>query len=558
MTDTEAKRSANFIRHIVAQDIQDNKNEGRINTRFPPEPNGYLHIGHAKSICLNFGIAAENQGHCNLRFDDTNPCKEDQEYIDAIKEDVRWLGFDWQGQEHYASNYFDKFYSLAKQLITQGNAYVCELNAEETRQYRGTLKEKGRNSPNRDLSVEQNLALFEAMRAGEMEEGSAILRAKIDMGSANMNMRDPAIYRIRKIVHHQTGDKWCIYPMYDFAHCVSDALEGITHSLCTLEFADHRPLYDWYLDHLNIGHPQQIEFSRLSLQYTITSKRKLKLLVDKGYVDNWNDPRMPTISGLRRRGFTPASIRDFCERIGVTKVANSIEMSSLESCLRDDLGQNAPRVMGVLHPLKVVLENFKEGEIEQLTAPNHPQVEEMGTRIVPFTREIYIDQNDFREQANRKFKRLVLDGEVRLRNSYVIRCNEFRHDEQGNIIELRCTYDPETLGKTPEGRKVKGVIHWVSASESLPAEIRLYGNLFNVPDPGAQESFESTINTDSLTILTDCRVEKSLENAQPEKGYQFEREGYFCLDSQNSNTSKKVFNLSVPLRDSWEKIENKT
>jgi len=553
MTETETKRSANFIRHIVAEDLSNNKNNGKVATRFPPEPNGYLHIGHAKSICLNFGIAEEYQGTCNLRFDDTNPSKEEQEYIDAIKEDVRWLGFDWGEEEYYASNYFDKFYDLAVALIKQGKAYVCELNAHQVREYRGTLTEAGKNSPYRDRSIEENLRLFSTMKNGEQEEGGAVLRAKIDMASPNMNMRDPTIYRIRKISHHQTGDKWCIYPMYDFAHCISDALEEITHSLCTLEFADHRPLYDWYLDQLDVGHPQQIEFSRLSLQHTIVSKRKLKLLVDKGYVDGWSDPRMPTLSGLRRRGFTPASVREFCERIGVTKVDNSIEMAMLESCIRDDLGDNAFRVMGVLKPIKLVIENFDNDKTETLNAPNHPQNEAMGTRPLPFTREIYIDQDDFREEANRKYKRLVLGGEVRLRYGYVIKCHEAKKDENGNIVELRCTYDPETLGKKPEGRKVRGVIHWVSATESIPAEVRLYGSLFSDATPEAAENFEDSISRNSLTILKDCRLETSLANADLAQGYQFEREGYFCLDSKHSSADKKVFNLTVALKDTWSK-----
>jgi len=553
MTETETKRSANFIRHIVAEDLSNNKNNGKVATRFPPEPNGYLHIGHAKSICLNFGIAEEYQGTCNLRFDDTNPSKEEQEYIDAIKEDVRWLGFDWGAKEYYASNYFDKFYDLAVALIKQGKAYVCELNADQIREYRGTLTEAGKNSPYRDRSIEENLRLFSTMKNGEQEEGGAVLRAKIDMASPNMNMRDPTIYRIRKISHHQTGDKWCIYPMYDFAHCISDALEGITHSLCTLEFADHRPLYDWYLDQLDVGHPQQIEFSRLSLQHTIVSKRKLKLLVDKGYVDGWSDPRMPTLSGLRRRGFTPASIREFCKRIGVTKVDNSIEMAMLESCIRDDLGDNAFRVMGVLKPIKLVIENFDNDKTETLNAPNHPQNEAMGTRPLPFTREIYIDQDDFREEANRKYKRLVLGGEVRLRYGYVIKCHEAKKDENGNIVELRCTYDPETLGKKPEGRKVRGVIHWVSATESIPAEVRLYGCLFSDTTPETAANFEDSISENSLTILKNCRLESSLVNAELAQGYQFEREGYFCLDSKHSSPEKKVFNLTVALKDTWSK-----
>ncbi len=555
MTETENKRPSNFIRHLVAADVANHKNHGKVATRFPPEPNGYLHIGHAKSICLNFGIAEEYYGTCNLRFDDTNPCKEDQEYIDAIKEDVRWLGFDWGTREYYASNYFTRFYELAVDLIKQHKAYVCELSADEIRDYRGTLTEPGRNSPYRMRSVDENLALFDAMKTGKFAEGAAVLRAKIDMSSPNINLRDPAIYRIRKVSHHQTGDQWCIYPMYDFAHCVSDALENITHSLCTLEFADHRPLYDWYLDQFSIGHPQQIEFSRLSLQYTVVSKRKLKLLVDKGYVDGWNDPRMPTLSGLRRRGFTPASIREFCERIGVTKADNSVEMDMLDACIRDDLGNNGLRVMGVLRPLKIVIENFDEANTQMLSVPNHPQNESFGKRPLAFTREIYIDQEDFREQADSKFKRLVLDGEVRLRYGYVIKCHQVIKNEYGTIIELRCSHDPNTLGKNPEGRKVRGVIHWVSAKENILAEVRLYRNLFNVVNPDAADDFESTINHDSLTLLENCRLEKSLETAVIGQGFQFEREGYFCLDSKYTTADKKVFNLIVPLKDSWEKSE---
>lgn len=553
MTEAENKRPSHFIRHIIDADLAEHKNGGRIATRFPPEPNGYLHIGHAKSICLNFGLAQEYNGTCNLRFDDTNPCKEDQEYIDAIKEDVRWLGFDWADREYYASNYFTRFYELAIELIKQHKAYVCELSADEIRDYRGTLTEAGRNSPYRDRSIEENLALFEAMKNGQFEEGAAVLRAKIDMASPNINLRDPAIYRIRKVAHHQTGDQWCIYPMYDYAHCVSDALENITHSLCTLEFADHRPLYDWYLDQFSIGHPQQIEFSRLSLQYTVVSKRKLKLLVDKGYVDGWNDPRMPTLSGLRRRGFTPASIREFCERIGITKADNSVEMDMLDACIREDLGNNALRVMGVLRPLKIVLENFETDKTEMLSAPNHPQNDSFGRRPLAFTREIYIDQEDFREQADSKFKRLLLGGEVRLRYGYVIKCHDVIKNAQGDIIELRCSYDPDTLGKNPEGRKVRGVIHWVSASESLAAEVRLYRSLFAVVNPDAADDFESTINRNSLSVLENCRVEKSLDQAAIGQGFQFEREGYFCLDSKYSTSSKKVFNLVVPLKESNEK-----
>lgn len=545
-----------FIRRIIDKDLANNKNNGRVATRFPPEPNGYLHIGHAKSICLNFGLAKEYKGTCNLRFDDTNPAKESQEYIDAIQEDVRWLGFEWSGKVLYASNYFPRMYELAVELIKAGKAYVCSLDSEQTREYRGTLTEPGKNSPHRDQSIEENLGLFERMKAGEFDEGSYSLRAKIDMASPNMNMRDPVLFRIRKISHHQTGNEWCIYPMYDFAHCLSDALEGITHSLCTLEFEDHRPLYDWILDNLDIGHPQQIEFSRLALEYTVTSKRKLNQLVDEKLVDGWDDPRMPTISGLRRRGYTPESIREFCERIGVSKSDYTVDMGLLENCVREDLGDKAPRVMGVLNPLKIIVENYPEEKIEELQAPNHPQDESMGTRSLPFSREIFIDKDDFRESANRKFKRLVDGGEVRLRNAYVIKCEKVIKNKAGEIIELRCTYDETTLGKNPEGRKVKGVIHWVSAAQHTKAEVRIYDRLFKLPNPAAEEDFSSTLNPDSLKIIREAVLEKSLKDANIGQAFQFEREGYFCLDSVSSRSHNLVFNRIVALRDSWAKIEN--
>ena len=545
-----------FIRRIIDKDLANNKNNGRVATRFPPEPNGYLHIGHAKSICLNFGLAQEYKGTCNLRFDDTNPAKESQEYIDAIQEDVRWLGFEWSGKVLYASNYFPRMYELAVELIKAGKAYVCSLDSEQTREYRGTLTEPGKNSPHRDQSIEENLGLFERMKAGEFDEGSYSLRAKIDMASPNMNMRDPVLFRIRKISHHQTGNEWCIYPMYDFAHCLSDALEGITHSLCTLEFEDHRPLYDWILDNLDIGHPQQIEFSRLALEYTVTSKRKLNQLVDEKLVDGWDDPRMPTISGLRRRGYTPESIREFCERIGVSKSDYTVDMGLLENCVREDLGDKAPRVMGVLNPLKIIVENYPEEKIEELQAPNHPQDESMGTRSLPFSREIFIDKDDFRESANRKFKRLVDGGEVRLRNAYVIKCEKVIKNKAGEIIELRCTYDETTLGKNPEGRKVKGVIHWVSAAQHTKAEVRIYDRLFKLPNPAAEEDFSSTLNPDSLKIIREAVLEKSLKDANIGQAFQFEREGYFCLDSVSSRSHNLVFNRIVALRDSWAKIEN--
>ncbi|PCI49626.1 MAG: glutamine--tRNA ligase [Moraxellaceae bacterium] len=556
MTDIEDK-PLHFIRRIIEQDIVENKNESRVATRFPPEPNGYLHIGHAKSICLNFGVAEHYQGTCNLRFDDTNPAKEEQVYIDAIQEDVRWLGFKWQGETRHASHYFDQFYQFALDLINSGKAYICSLSAQETREYRGSLTAPGRNSPYRERGVEENLDLFQRMKDGEFDEGAHVLRAKIDMAAANMNMRDPTLYRIRKVIHHQTGDTWCVYPMYDYAHCISDALEGITHSLCTLEFEDHRPLYDWILNQLDIGHPQQIEFSRLELEYTITSKRKLNQLVVDQRVSGWDDPRMPTIAGLRRRGYTPAALRDFCERIGVTKSENRVEMSVLENCIREDLGSRAPRVMGVLRPLKIVIENYPEDQIEELVASNHPQDESMGTRTLPFAREIYIEQDDFREQANRKFKRLVLEGEVRLRHAYVIKCESVVEDGDGNIIELRCSYDKNTLGKNPEGRKVRGVIHWVSAEHALDAEVRLYDRLCNVPNPGAEDDVVSTLNPDSLETLLHCKVEPGLAKASPWTAYQFERVGYFCVDSKDSSEQQLVFNRTVGLKDSWAKLVSK-
>lgn len=554
-----ATKPSNFIRHMIDDDIAANKNNSKVHTRFPPEPNGFLHIGHAKSICLNFGVARDYQGQCNLRFDDTNPSKEKIDYIHAIQEDVKWLGFDWEDRLFYASDYFEKLHDFAVELIEKGLAYVCDLNAEETREYRGTLKEAGKNSPYRDRSVEENLDLFKRMRASEFEDGSRVLRAKIDMASPNMNMRDPTLYRIRHgVVHHQTGEEWCIYPMYDFTHPISDALEGITHSLCTLEFADHRPLYDWVLDNISIDcHPQQIEFSRLNLQFTVMSKRKLTELVDEGHVQGWDDPRLPTIAGLRRRGYTASSIVEFCERIGVTKSDNSVEMGMLESTIRDDLNVNAPRRMAVLNPLKVVIENYPEDQIEQLTAANHPQHEEMGTRTVPFSREVYIDRDDFREEANNKFKRLVLGKEVRLRYGYVIRCDEVIKNQQGEIVELRCHYDENTLGKNPEGRKVKGVIHWVSAEYAIEAEIRLYDRLFNHPVPDSAKEgvdYHERLNPDSLQVLSQCYIEPALADAVSGERFQFEREGYFCLDT-SVNADKPVYNRTVTLRDSWAKIE---
>jgi glutaminyl-tRNA synthetase len=553
MSTNDNQPASNFIRQIIANDLKDNKNNGKVVTRFPPEPNGYLHIGHAKSICLNFGIAAENNGRCNLRFDDTNPEKESDEYVEAIKRDVQWLGFEWSELRH-ASDYFEQLYNYAVQLIEQGQAYVDSLSAEQIREYRGTLTQPGRESPDRSRSIAENLDLFKRMRAGEFADGQYVLRAKIDMASPNINMRDPALYRIRRVHHQRTGDEWCIYPMYDYTHCISDALEGITHSLCTLEFEDHRPLYDWVLDQIKTpSHPQQIEFARLQLEYTIVSKRKLNQLVTEKHVSGWDDPRMPTIAGLRRAGFTPKSIRDFCERIGLTKQNSWIEMGVLEYCIREDLNENALRAMAVLQPLRVVIDNYPEGQTEQLEVSNHPQKPELGKRIVPFSKVILIEQDDFAEVPPPKFKRLVEGGEVRLRGSYVIRCNEVIKDGDGNITELRCSYDPDTLGKNPEGRKVKGVIHWVSDQHSQPAELRLYNRLFSVPTPDNEPNFLDVINPDSLEVLTGCRVEASLANPQPESRYQFERTGYFCFDAIDSVNGKLVFNRTVTLRDSWEK-----
>ncbi|WP_332397277.1 glutamine--tRNA ligase [Vibrio metschnikovii] len=554
MSEAEA-RPSNFIRQIIDKDLADGKHTS-VQTRFPPEPNGYLHIGHAKSICLNFGIAQDYQGQCNLRFDDTNPEKEDLEYVESIKKDVNWLGFEWSGNVRYSSDYFDQLYLYAVELINKGLAYVEELTPEQIREYRGTLTQAGKNSPYRDRPIEENLALFEKMRAGEFAEGQACLRAKIDMASSFMVMRDPVLYRVRFAKHHQTGDKWCIYPMYDFTHCISDALEGITHSLCTLEFQDNRRLYDWVLDNITIDcHPRQYEFSRLNLEYTVMSKRKLNQLVVEKLVEGWDDPRMPTISGLRRRGFTPASIREFCKRIGVTKQDNMIEFSSLESCIRDDLNENAPRAMAVLDPVKIIIENFAENSVEPLTVANHPNKPEMGEREVPFTREIWIEREDFREEGNKKYKRLVLGKEVRLRGAYIIKAERIEKDQQGNITTIYCTYDPETLGKNPaDGRKVKGVIHWVSADKALPAQFRLYDRLFTVANPAAADNFAATINPDSLITMHGF-VEPSLKNAQPEFGYQFERMGYFCADIKDSRPDSLVFNRTVGLRDTWAKID---
>ncbi|WP_308724296.1 glutamine--tRNA ligase/YqeY domain fusion protein [Metapseudomonas otitidis] len=550
--------ATNFLRPIVQADLDAGKH-AKIVTRFPPEPNGYLHIGHAKSICLNFGLAQEFGGDCHLRFDDTNPAKEDQEYIDAIERDVKWLGFQWAGKVRYASDYFDQLHAWAVELIKAGKAFVCDLTPEEMREYRGSLHEPGKNSPFRDRSVEENLDLFARMKAGEFPDGARSLRAKIDMASPNINLRDPILYRIRHAHHHQTGDKWCIYPSYDFTHGQSDAIEGITHSICTLEFEDHRPLYEWFLANLPVpAQPRQYEFSRLNLNYTITSKRKLKQLVDEGHVSGWDDPRMSTLSGYRRRGYTPESLRNFCEMIGVNRASGVVDIGMLEFSIRDHLDATAARAMCVLKPLKVVITNYPEGQVEQLELPRHPK-EDMGVRTLPFAREIYIDASDFEEVPPAGFKRLVPGGEVRLRGSYVIRADEAIKDADGNIVELRCSYDANTLGKNPEGRKVKGVIHWVPVEGSLECEVRLYDRLFRSANPekspeaaeGQGGSFLDNINPGSLVVLTGCRAEPSLAQAQPEERFQFEREGYFVADLKDSKPGQPVFNRTVTLRDSW-------
>jgi glutaminyl-tRNA synthetase len=554
MADAE-HRPSNFIRQIIDTDLTSGKHSA-VQTRFPPEPNGYLHIGHAKSICLNFGIAQDYQGKCNLRFDDTNPEKENVEFVNSIQQDVNWLGFQWDGAVRYSSDYFDALYGYAVELISKGLAYVCFLNGEQMREYRGNLTQAGKPSPTRDTSPAENLALFEKMRAGGFKEGECSLRAKIDMASSFMCMRDPVIYRVKFAHHHQTADKWCIYPMYDFTHCISDALEGITHSLCTLEFQDNRRLYDWILSNITINcHPQQIEFSRLNLEFAVMSKRKLQTLVEKQVVFGWDDPRMPTIAGLRRRGYTPAAIREFAKRIGVTKQDNVIEMSALEACIREDLDEAAPRAMAVLEPLKVTITNYPADGIEWLVAPNHPKNDTMGSRKLPFGPVVYIDRADFREEANKKYKRLVLNGDVRLRNAYVIHADEMVKDAQGNIIELKCSYLPETLGENPaDGRKVRGVIHWVEATHAKAAEFRVYDRLFSVPNPAAEEDFLTVVNPQSL-VVTQGLVEPSLQNAKPEQAYQFEREGYYCADNRDSSAEKLVFNRTVGLRDSWGKEE---
>ncbi len=553
------ERPSNFIRDIIEADLASGKHS-RVITRFPPEPNGYLHIGHAKSICLNFDLAAEYGGRCHLRFDDTNPTKEEVEYIQSIKEDVRWLGYDWGEHEYYASDYFERLYQFAEELILAGKAYVCDLSPEEIRRYRGTLTEPGRESPYRNRTVEENLDLFRRMRAGEFEPGSRVLRAKIDMASGNMNMRDPVIYRIMKVPHHRTGHRWCIYPTYDFAHPLSDALEGITHSICTLEFEDHRPLYDWYLDNVSAPcHPQQIEFARLNLSYTVMSKRKLKVLVEEGYVDGWDDPRMPTISGLRRRGYPPEAVREFCRRIGVAKRESVVDIALLEHCVREVLNREAPRFMAVLRPLRVVIENYPEGQVEELEAVNNPEDPSAGTRKVPFSRVIYIEQGDFMEDPPKKFYRLAPGREVRLRYAYFIRCVDVVKDGEGNVVELRCTYDPATRGgDAPDGRKVKATLHWVSAAHAVEAEVRLYDRLFMDPAPDRGREgppFTQFINPNSLEILRGCKLEPNLARVEPGFRCQFERLGYFCVDTKLSRPGAPVFNRIVTLRDAWARIE---
>ena len=559
-TKTDSGSSSNFIKNIIDEDLKNNKNEGRVHTRFPPEPNGYLHIGHAKSICLNFGLAAEYQGLCNLRFDDTNPSKEEEEYVNSIMEDVRWLGFDWGDRLYYASDYFEQLYQWAVQLIKEGKAYVDSLSAEEIREHRGTLTQPGKESPFRNRPVEENLNLFERMRAGEFDDGTHVLRAKIDMTSPNVNMRDPVMYRILHATHHRTGDTWCIYPMYDFTHGQSDSLEGITHSICTLEFEDHRPLYDWYIEALKIHHPQQIEFARLNLTYTVMSKRKLLQLVQEKYVSGWDDPRMPTIAGLRRRGYTPEAIRTFCERIGVAKSNSIVDIALLEYCLREDLNLRSPRVMAVLRPLRVIITNYPEDKVEEMDAINNPEDLSRGSRRVPFSRVLYIEQDDFRKDPPKKFFRLAPGQEVRLRYAYIIKCeNMIKDDKTGEVLELHCTYDPETKSGSPKsGRMVKGTIHWVSAAHAIEAEVRLYDRLFVKPNPDDTKDgsdFREYINPNSLETLTSCRVEPSLAGAVPGSRYQFERLGYFCVDSVDSTPEKLVFNRTVPLRDTWAKIE---
>jgi len=555
----EEPRPSNFIRDIILKDLETGKNGGRVHTRFPPEPNGYLHIGHAKSICLNFGLAREFGGKCNLRFDDTNPCKEEVEYVESIMEDVRWLGFEWDGL-YYASDYFEQLYEWAKELIRKGKAYVCDLSADEVRQYRGTLTEPGKDSPWRDRSVEENLDLFERMRRGEFPDGSRTLRAKIDMASPNLNLRDPVMYRILHAAHHRTGDRWCIYPTYDYAHGQSDSIEGITHSICTLEFEDHRPLYDWFIRELGIYAPQQIEFDRLNLTYTVLSKRRLLRLVEMGFVRGWDDPRMPTLSGMRRRGYTPEAIRTFCGRIGVSKTNGIVELGLLEHCLREDLNRRAQRVMAVLRPLKLVIDNYPEGQVEWMEAVNNPEDPAAGTRQAPFTRELWIERDDFRETPPKGYYRLYPGNEVRLRYGYIVKCTGCVKDERGEVVEVHCTYDPSTRGgNTPDGRKVKATIHWVSVPHAFDAEARLYDNLFLKPDPDDAEpgkDWTSNLNPNSLEVLEGCKMEPSLREAKPGARFQFERLGYFCVDP-DTTPERMVFNRTVGLRDTWAKVEKK-
>ena len=551
--------TTNFIRNIIDEDLKTNKYDGRVHTRFPPEPNGYLHIGHAKSICLNFGIAKKYNGLCNLRFDDTNPIKEDPEFVQSIQNDIKWLGFDWEDRLYHASDYFDQMYEYAIQLVKEGKAYVCSLSEKEIREYRGTVKEPGKESPYRNRSIEENLDLLERMKNGEFEDGAHTLRAKIDMAASNMLMRDPLIYRIRRKKHHRTDDKWNIYPMYDFAHCLEDSIERITHSLCSIEFENNRPLYDWFLDALDVYHPQQIEFARLNLNYTVMSKRKLLELVNEGFVSGWDDPRLPTICGLRRRGYTPKAIRTFCDRIGLAKRQSLVDMALLEHTIRENLNKSAPRVMAVLNPLKVIIDNYLEDLIEEMDAINNPEDASAGMRKVPFSKIIYIEKNDFMEDAPKKFYRLTPGREVRLRYAYFIKCEYAVKDENGNLTELHCTYDPETKGgSAPDGRKVKATLHWVSAKHAINAEVRLYSHLLSVPDPGLEnKDFKECLNPDSLEILKDCKLEPGLANSKPGERFQFERQGYFCVDSKDSKPDKLVFNRTVTLRDEWARLQKR-
>ena len=558
-TNGEFAPPPSFIKHIIDEDIKAAKNDGRVHTRFPPEPNGYLHIGHAKSICLNFGLAGEFGGLCNLRYDDTDPAKEEVEYVESIKQDVRWLGFDWQDREYYASDYFEQLFEFAVQLIKKGKAYVDSLSSDQVREYRGTLTQPGKNSPYRERTIEENLDLFERMRAGEYNEGEHVLRAKIDMASPNMLMRDPTLYRVKKVPHYRTAGMWVIYPMYDFTHCLSDSIEGITHSICTLEFEINRELYDWVLDQLEVYHPQQIEFARLNLNFTVLSKRKLIRLVEEGRVDSWDDPRMPTISGLRRRGYTPEAIRNFCERIGVAKADSMVDIALLEYCIRENLNKIAPRVMGVLRPLKVIIDNYPEDQVEELDAINNPEDPDMGTRKIPFSRELYIEQDDFMEEPPKKFFRLAPGREVRLRYAYFITCVDVvKNPATGDVIELHCTYDPQTRGgDAPDGRRVKGTLHWVSASHAVAAEVRLYEHLFLKENPNEVEDgkdFTDYINPNSLKKLTNCMVEPGLAASKPGDRFQFERLGYFCVDAKDSAEGSLVLNRTVTLRDTWAKI----